>query len=104
MTTKPTHPPTPYPDPVTCPIHESALEEIKVIVLDTRREVRELKEIGGPIVQIEKTADSAYDMGKRAHKRIDNIEEEQNKLIVKVATIVAALSTAANVGIFQFFK
>lgn len=104
MTTRPTHPPGNYPDPVTCPIHESALEEIKCIVLDTRAEVRELKEIGGPIVTIQHTADVAHDMGKRAHKRIDNLEREQNKLIVKVATIVAIISTVANFGVAEFFK
>lgn len=104
MTVEPTHPNAPYPDPATCPIHEKALEEIKVIVLQTRNEVRKLKEIGGPIVQIEKTADTAFDMGRRAHKRIDAIEREQNKLIVKVATIVAVLSTVANIGIAEFFK
>lgn len=104
MTMEPTSPQAPYPDPIACQIRGSALEEIKRIVIETRNEVRKLKEIGGPIVQIEKTADAAHDMGKRAHKRIDDIEKEQNKLIVKVATIVAVLSTVANIGIAEFFK
>ena len=111
MTTKPTHPPGPYPDPITCPIHESALEEIKDIVLDTRSQVIALKNLDGPIVGLDKRVGAVESSVERAHLRVDNtddeieaIKKEQNKLVVRVAVIVATLSAAVNFGIAEFFK
>lgn len=97
-----------FPDPVSCPLHAKALEEIKGIVLETRAEVRGLKEIGGPIVSLDKFIGSVEAKTVRLHERVDIhdleisttkkevklIKEDQNKLIVKVGAILAPIAAA----------
>lgn len=92
-------------DPEQCRLHASTLKEIKHIVLDTRREVIEMKAMGGPISEVDKKADRALmrvsevekDVGALATAQ-QKLKEEQNALIVKVGVILSPV--AALVGAF----
>lgn len=102
---EPTHVDNEYPNR-NCPIHEKALEEIKGIVLETRAEVRKLKEIGGPIVSHEKRIEAIEVSDRRAHKRISEVEKgvtevkhDQNKIILKVGAVLAPLAAAVGGGV-----
>jgi len=108
MTTEPILEGGPFPDAVTCPLHAKALSEIKAIVLDTRKQVIKLKEIGGPLAEHEKSIEASFSSSRRAHERIDAVEviqtssnaeieaikKEQNKLLVRIGAIMTPISAA----------
>ena len=77
MTTEPINTDGNFPDPVTCPLHAKALEEIKLIVLDTRKEVIELKDMNGPIVALDKRVEVVALSVILAHEKILVIEKKQ---------------------------
>ncbi len=90
-----------FPDPVSCPLHAKALEEIKKIVTETRAEVIGLKDMNGPIAAHEKKIEAVETSNRRAHKRIDvveadlsNVEQAQNKIILKVGAVLSPLAAA----------
>lgn len=110
MTTEPINTDGPFPDAVNCPLNAKALNEIKSIVIDTRNEVRELKDMNGPIASLIHDVDTVSDSVARAHVDIAAVEDdvemvksEQRGLIVKVGAILGPIAAAIAATIATFW-
>lgn len=111
MTTKPIKTDGPFPDPVQCPIHADALEEIREIVLDTRKEVIGLKDMDGPIVALDKRVGAVEVLAGSAHERIDTLvttvqtdHDKTTGLVARVSIATAVLVVALSTTIGHFFQ
>lgn len=110
MTTEPINTDGPFPDNVNCPLHAKALSEIKSIVVDTRNEVRELKDMNGPIASLIHDVDTVSDSVARAHvdistvkRDVEKVKSAQNGLIVKVGVILGPVAAAIAAAIATFW-
>lgn len=101
MTTESINTDGPFPDKVNCPLHATALKEIKKIVVETRDEVIGLKDMNGPIAHLNHEVDMIKTSVGRAHLDITSVKgdlrkvkESQTGLIVKVGAVMAPVAAA----------
>lgn len=101
MTTEPIIDTGTFPDPVACPLHASALAEIKKIVKDTRDDVRSLTSMDGPIARLNHEVDNVKTSVGIAHlditavrNEVTKVKDAQTGIIIKVGSIMAPVAAA----------